>query len=720
MERNIELYNAIENENIQAIEKMIKDGIDINSIDEKEGTALSFASGRGIVNIVQFLIDNGANVNLKDDTSHSALAIASNNNQIEVMKILLDNGANIDDNHYPRNRQLDPYNFVHQDIKEPISSGNALYALCNGYGKNRFEAVKLLLDRGANTEVKDSCFGNTPLLCISSTLEASSTGGNELIKLLLDRGANIEAKNKKGYTALLEASSRRDGKMIKLLLEKGANIEAKGEDAKTALLALFDVNRDKYITVHVSTHSSRSIFKILLEKGANIEAQTNDGSRALHLACSSKNIKLIEFILDSGADINAKTNEGFTALDVACSLKDEEMIELLLDRCANIESIDNSGKTALLTACEKNNREIVTLLLDRGANIEAQIKENLNLSHKVGMTALMIATSQINAKMVILLLDKGANVDTKRVNFSSGETALDIACLQETSKMSNLIDGYDKNKHNPQKLVNILTNFTIDTPIKYTTHEWRNRVDAKYFNDFDLFLEDVSEQFKTLGNELKTLSPNLYQKVETFIVSTENPNSWKSMKDLKLWVEDKKEPFDFPIANEHILFKTIIESFKNEIEIRGNRLQEIFLEHKKRLGRKFKITISDNLKGEKFYTDVEIFKNAVDEIFREIEKYANEQNEYEVEVQLFKPENNFIELHIIHVGSTSTRQAIELLDRIKQEKGDSVLRGYFENLCDWEIKASHKNNHFTIDCFHEEIKNIEKAKGFTHSIRFYK
>lgn len=731
--KNRDLHNAISltNSDINLVKKALEDGANIEARGSNKFTVLILASFFGQKEIVQFLLDNGADIEA-EAIGKTALLHAVNDSRKEIIEILLNNGA---------------------DTEAKCSFGET--ALLKASTKGEKEIVQLLLNNEADIEARNES-GESALIL------ASREGKTEVVRLIIESGADIDdairfALNNENsqmlelleeerqikfenewikseneaylkekqelevwfekyiqylqkedssklssedlLTALQIAIKKEEKGIVQLILNKGVDLETESSQGQTLLMMAYNQRNIEIIT-------------LLIDNGANIESKNNIQQTLLLIAVTNREEEIVSFLIDKGANIEAKDSYGKTSLMITCEQRDKELVSLLIDKGADIETRDKRGRTPLILACQRRDKEIVTLLLDRGANIESKIEHYLAFEVE---NPLLIALQTRNKEIVTLLLEKGASTDI----LISGKTLLEYTRTSISKSMFNLLNNF-KNGHNPQKLVNILTNFTIDTPIKYTTHEWRNRIDAKYFNDFDLFLKDVSEQFKTLGSELKTLSPNLYQKVETFIVSTKNPNSWTSMKNLKPWVEDKKEPFDFPIANEHILFKTIIESFKNEIEIRGNMLQEIFLEHKKRLGRKFKITISDNLKGEKFYTDVETFKNAVDEIFREVEKYAKEQNEYEIEVELFKPQNDFIELHIIHSNSTSTREAEELLERIKQEKGDSVLKRYFKNLCDWEIKASCKNSHFRIDCFSEEIKSIEKPKGFTHIMRFYK
>ncbi|WZH42152.1 LOW QUALITY PROTEIN: Serine/threonine-protein phosphatase 6 regulatory ankyrin repeat subunit B [Fusarium acuminatum] len=82
--------------------------------------------------------------------------------------------------------------------------------------------VKLLLERGAEVEAKDSKHGRTPLSW------AAVNGHEATVKLLLDKGADVEAKDKVyGGTPLWWAAENGHEAIVKLLFDKGAGAESK-------------------------------------------------------------------------------------------------------------------------------------------------------------------------------------------------------------------------------------------------------------------------------------------------------------------------------------------------------------------------------------------------------------------------------------------------------------------------------------------------------------
>lgn len=89
----------------------------------------------------------------------------------------------------------------------------------NIHNGNFEEAIKLLIDKGADINFKDK-YGNTVLM------NACIMNNTELVKLLLENGADINAKDKDGYTALDLASineNNENNEIIKILENAGAN-----------------------------------------------------------------------------------------------------------------------------------------------------------------------------------------------------------------------------------------------------------------------------------------------------------------------------------------------------------------------------------------------------------------------------------------------------------------------------------------------------------------
>ena len=78
------------------------------------------------------------------------------------------------------------------------------------------EVVKVLLEEGADTELRESFFGCTALMF------ACMSGGWDSVELLLDHDADVNAMDTLQRTALTVAHSVENAEAVKLLLQKGA------------------------------------------------------------------------------------------------------------------------------------------------------------------------------------------------------------------------------------------------------------------------------------------------------------------------------------------------------------------------------------------------------------------------------------------------------------------------------------------------------------------
>ena len=192
--------------NIKAIQKELKNGVNINIKDPKEGsTPLMYASLKGNTELVKFLIANGANINAKSRKGSTALIIASVQKHKEVIKLLLRYGA---------------------DINSKFNNGNTALSFASFLGNTKI--VKLLIDNGANINTKSND-GSTPLIF------ASIKGHKEIVKLLLERGARLNIKNNSGNTALSLAKNYKTKNLIYSAYDIRQNYLLKLEEEKERL-----------------------------------------------------------------------------------------------------------------------------------------------------------------------------------------------------------------------------------------------------------------------------------------------------------------------------------------------------------------------------------------------------------------------------------------------------------------------------------------------------
>ncbi len=177
-----------------------------NSINNEEFVNVAI---QGNLGKIKMLIKNGANIDVIDNRGLTALVGASTNGKLEVVKYLISQGADI-------------------NIRTKAKNNNDFTALIMASGGGHLEVVKFLVANGANVNDKTKG-GGTALMA------ASANGHLSVIKFLISKGANINAKTNDGGTALIMASAYGHIEVMNYLIENGADVSAKDDSGKTAL-----------------------------------------------------------------------------------------------------------------------------------------------------------------------------------------------------------------------------------------------------------------------------------------------------------------------------------------------------------------------------------------------------------------------------------------------------------------------------------------------------
>jgi len=167
------LLNAIENKNLNEVNRLLKKRYINPNMQDKNGVTIlqkaidnvEWVENRGIrlkkaktyplwIDIIQRLLQTGADPDLQDKCGHNTLHWATMGDNPEIVKILLENGAN------PNLQDNEGNTALHIATKD-----------------NRSEIVKILLEKGANPNLQDN-EGNTPFWW------ARAHGNREIFQIL--------------------------------------------------------------------------------------------------------------------------------------------------------------------------------------------------------------------------------------------------------------------------------------------------------------------------------------------------------------------------------------------------------------------------------------------------------------------------------------------------------------------------------------------------------
>ncbi|EZF71378.1 hypothetical protein H105_06343 [Trichophyton soudanense CBS 452.61] len=181
------MYRASFTGNASAVGKFLDQGADLNA--SPSGAPLISAAIRGHYNVVELLQDEelaalllnaGADINLGGYSGNTPLSELLEQGRIETVKWLFYHGAKV-------------------ELDDPYGGTALTISSENGDEEMNTEFAKVLLERGANMECRDSA-EDTPLS------KATRIGLLESATLLLDHGANVETRNQDEQTPLFIAA----------------------------------------------------------------------------------------------------------------------------------------------------------------------------------------------------------------------------------------------------------------------------------------------------------------------------------------------------------------------------------------------------------------------------------------------------------------------------------------------------------------------------------
>jgi uncharacterized protein len=423
-----QLLLAVHNNDVNAADRLIKAGTDVNAKNEYGATPLSEAAVNANTAIIEKLLKAGANPNIPGPDGMTALMIIARGTNVQAAKLLLDHGANV--------------NSAEEQRKQT--------ALMWASAQNQPEMVKLLVSRGAEVNARSlvnpvatAMFSTaTPMEWLSNVtvepratyrtpggltalLYAAREGCLGCVRALVEGGANVDLQDPEGVTPLIMAVTNMHFDTAAYLIKAGADVDKWDWWGRSALYSAVDVNTiphgGRADRPSLDETTSLQVIEMLLAAGANPNLQ----------------LKLLPPFRNVGADrgVDQMLTIGATPLLRAAKALDAPAIALLLKHGANPNLPNIRGTTPVMAAAglgsvDADTRGVYTtedsplrsveslkLLLDAGGEINA--KDNIR-----GQTPLHGAAFWGWNAAVELLVQRGADLNAKD---NQGKTVIDSA-----------------------------------------------------------------------------------------------------------------------------------------------------------------------------------------------------------------------------------------------------------------------------------------------------
>ena len=453
--------------------RLLDCGADVNAQrNEDQSTSLTIASQKGHIDTVLMLLSKGAKTEVRDHLGRTPLWYAAANGHMMVVSALRSAGARID---AMDNKGYTPLWIAaingHEDVAGILldcgadindqSNNDQSTSLTVASQKGHIDIVRMLLSKGAKTEVRDH-LGRTPLWY------AAANGHMMVLSALRSAGARIDAMDDKGYTPLWIAAI--NGHLMDVLDAMHAKLRdkertlgeivetlIKGDDEASGLLHAAEQLKPTDRNIHLWSRAANgrtAEVLALLSAGANVDVQNNDGVSALGVACEKGHIAIVTALLQKHAQTEIRDKlYGRTPLWLAAVKGHVRCIELLIDRGAVVDALDYSGSSPVSVAAAKGKINTVIKLMQHNANftydgecqdplgitglLSADIVEKI-LKLRIGngafslncaksgtnQPALMIAVYRGRRDIVDVLVTSGAYIDDR--NFDNMQS-IDVA-----------------------------------------------------------------------------------------------------------------------------------------------------------------------------------------------------------------------------------------------------------------------------------------------------
>ena len=282
------IAEAAQSKDAAAVKKLLKEGADVNAAQGDGMTALHWAALNGDAELASMLLYAGANVGAKTRIGgYTPLHLAAQIGNANVMAPLVAAGAQV----------------------AALTTTGAT-ALMQAAHSGSADAVRILIENGADPNVKETANGQTALMF------AAASDRVEVVKLLLSRGADLHATSRvEDFSALTMSNDADQNGVPRPQAPRGPGPDVPGITRPFNYNELIGKHGGLAALHFAARQGAVATAEALIKGGADVNQRgAGDRTTPVLVAAINGHFDLVSYLLDNGADPNLASQGGVTPL----------------------------------------------------------------------------------------------------------------------------------------------------------------------------------------------------------------------------------------------------------------------------------------------------------------------------------------------------------------------------------------------------------------------
>ncbi len=282
-----DVANAAQSKDMAAVRKLIKEGADVNAAQGDGMTALHYAALNGDAELAAMLLFAGANVGAKTRIgAYTPLHLAAQIGNANVIAPLVAAGA---------------------PVTATTSTGAT--ALMHAAHSGSVDAVRILIENGADANVKETANGQTALMF------AAAANRLDVVKLLIARGADLSVTSRVEDFASLTMDNDADQNGVPRPQAPRNPGDVPGITRPFNYNELIGKHGGLAALHFAARQGSMATAEALIKAGANLNQQgAGDKTTPILVAAINGHFDLVGYLLEQGANPNLASIGGVTPL----------------------------------------------------------------------------------------------------------------------------------------------------------------------------------------------------------------------------------------------------------------------------------------------------------------------------------------------------------------------------------------------------------------------